>query len=68
MSRGSPLVIDGDELAEARAFLGEFSSPQLRQLARVLWPAAAIGEAGPLSCLALELIDDELGEREQAAA
>lgn len=53
-------MITVGELDAVRTFLGQYSAPQLRQLARTLWPAAAIGEAGPLSLLALELLDDEL--------
>lgn len=61
-------MIDVGELDEARQFLATFSVPQLAQLARVLWPAAAIGEAGPLSVLALDLIADEIDDREERAA
>jgi hypothetical protein len=61
-------VIDVADLAEVRALFAEASTTHLRAVCRFLWPAAALGEAGPWSVLALELIADELDERDQERA
>lgn len=61
-------MIDAAELDEARTFLMTFSAPQLGQIARLLWPAAAVGRAGPLSLVALDLIGEALADRERLAA